>query len=113
MHELTVVQGIMEVLERRRRERGFRKIRGVELVCGPYNCLAEDSLQFWFDVLSSTESTRGARLHVERLRTIFRCSHCRQEWDEHPEIQACPDCRAVVHKIVPDNDIFIRQLEVE
>lgn len=69
MHELSLVEGIIKNIEEQKIKYGFSKVKAVEIICGKYNCLSEDSLQFCFDVAVKTTYMEGARLKIKRTES--------------------------------------------
>ncbi len=61
MHELSVVRGILGIIERERKARGFSRVRSVEVQCGHYSCITEESLRFCFEAAAVEPHLRGPR----------------------------------------------------
>lgn len=67
MHELSIVQGIIGIIEKEWRAHNFSKVESVEVICGEYNCLCESNLQFCFDAVAAFPYMQGARLRIKRI----------------------------------------------
>lgn len=112
MHELSIVQGILEIIERERRARGFARVKAVELQCGHYSCVTEESLRFLFEAAATEPHLEGAALALVRMPAISRCGACGAEFAGEGG-GACPACGAEGAAPLIRTDIFVRSLEVE
>ena len=52
MHELAVTEGILALALETAQRAGARRISGIDLVVGDVSSIVDDSVQFYFDVLS-------------------------------------------------------------
>jgi hydrogenase nickel incorporation protein HypA/HybF len=105
-----LVEGIVKQIESQKKKHSFSRVNSVHLVCGKYNCLSEETLQFCFDAVTRLSYMEGARLKVTRTAGRCRCDACGAEARGE---QPCPSCGS--HEIIPivDDEIYIRALEVE
>ena len=63
MHEWGIVTGLLEVVEGQARKSGARRVRTVNLVVGERSGIVDESLRFYFDLLSA-ETLEIGRAHV-------------------------------------------------
>lgn len=114
MHELSIVQGILEIVERERIARGFKKVRSVELQCGHYSCVSEESLRFLFEAAATGPHLEGAAIELVRMPAMRICGACRAEFPAGVEgPSACPACGAAGAAPLVRTGVFLRSLEVE
>jgi len=114
MHELSVVEGILRIVEIQKRKHRFSRVKLIEIVCGKFNCLSEDNLQFCFDAVTESSSLKGVRLKIVRRGEDYRCAACNAEFGaETAPPSACPACRST--DVIPrmDHAVYVRSLEVE
>lgn len=67
MHELAIIQGIIEQIETEKKKNNFSKVNLIEIVCGKFNCASEDNLQFCLDAFAKGTYIEGAVLKLTRL----------------------------------------------
>ena len=114
MHELSIVEGIIKSVELQKKKHALSKVTLVEIVCGKYNFLAEESLQFYFDVAERPSYMEGARLKVTRCAEKYRCADCNAELGGKEDTHAgCPRCGSMKTSNVIDTSIYIARLEVD
>ena len=114
MHELAIVQGIIDVIERERKARGFARVNSVEVQCGHYSCVSEESLKFCLEVVATDPHMKGAALRLVRMPAMFVCRGCGVEFPgTGPETRVCPSCGAADPEPQVRSEIFVRSLEVD
>lgn len=114
MHELSIVQGIIRIIDDQQKVSSFFKVNSIELVCGKYNCLSEENIQFCYNALAESSCLKGASVQVVRVTQPLYCRDCSHEFsDRDLSREACPLCDS--HDIVQlkENAIFVSKLEVD
>src|SRR5207253_10710589 len=77
MHELSIAQSIVEVVEARAAEYNAVRVKGVRLKIGEASGVVTDSLTFCFEMLASLEPTlAGAQLLIDIVPHRAHCHHC-------------------------------------
>lgn len=114
MHELSIVQGILGIIERERKARGFSRVKSIEVQCGHYSCVSEESLRFCFEAVATGPHLRGAALTLVRMPARFTCARCAAEFDAAGDEPAkCPSCGAADPEPRVKSEILVRSLEVD
>ncbi len=73
MHELAVTQSILDIALK---NAGARKVKQVNLLIGQFASIVDDSVQFYWDIISKETSAEGAVLHFERIPGEMTCQNC-------------------------------------
>ena len=112
MHEVSIVEGILENLNRQRNEHGLSKVMTIEITCGQYNCADEETLQFCYDTAVKGTWLSSARITIRRLAEQYRCRRCGNEFFLEDGQETC-QCGS--SEIVPqlNSDLYLSKLEVE
>jgi len=114
MHELSVAQGIVNSIDKRKRNLSFTRLKRVLVACGKYNCLSESCLQFCFEACEKPAYMEGAKIKLSRVDSLVRCLDCGVETPiEGATVQRCAACGSERTEIAFNHSVFITSLEVE
>jgi len=92
MHELSLTQSLIEIIEEYSRKHHFRKVNSLKLSAGRLSCIDPKSLEFAFEVLSRETPAQGASLEFEILPAVIYCFSCGKEVTVDSCTAQCPLC---------------------
>ena len=95
MHELTATQRILDAALAEGRARGGQPVRAVRLQLGVLSGVTENSIRFYWELLTPGTAAAGARLEVERLPGRVECRGCGRVSDVDDDFPMCPACAGV------------------
>lgn len=110
MHELSVTESILEITLR---HAGQKPVTDIYMVVGQLASIVDDSVSFYWDIISQGTAAQGARLHFRRIPAEFACQDCSQHYPPTQDNLACPACSSTRVKMVHGNEFFIEAIEVE
>ena len=113
MHELSVTESILEIATRHAQAQKARKITDLYLVIGQWSSVVDDSVQFYWDIVSEGTIAGGAKLHFRRVMTELICGDCGQEYQPSSENMACPRCASTKVKVKTGEEFFLEAIDVE
>ncbi len=113
MHELPVTESILEIATRHAAQAGARHITRVHLVIGQLSSLIDDSVQFYWDIISKDTIAEGAQLDFRRIPAQMQCLDCGRVYAPSPDELACPDCGSIQVKIISGEEFFLEAIEVD
>jgi hydrogenase nickel incorporation protein HypA/HybF len=64
MHELPVAENVLEITLRHARQANATRVTDLYLVVGQLSSIIDDSLQFYWDIISKDTIAEGAVLHL-------------------------------------------------
>lgn len=111
MHELAVTQSILEIALRH--ANNASRITKLTLVIGDLSSIVDESVQFYWDIISQGTIAEGARLDFERIRTRFQCSECGQEFEPDGRVFECAHCGSAKVALVAGNEFRLESIEIE
>ena len=110
MHELSLVENILDILDRHRAENGFIRLNSLRLRIGLLAAVDEDALRFAFESASRETPFEGAALEVEKTYPVAHCL-CGEVFRVEDLIYACPSCGAVSARLAGGSELEIIELE--
>ncbi len=113
MHELPVTQGILDVAIKAAQQNHARRITAVHLVIGDLSSIVDDSVQFYFDLLSKGTIAEGASLHIRRVPAQAVCQDCRHSFEARaPLLPVCPACGGARLQVSGGRDFYVDSIDV-
>jgi hydrogenase nickel incorporation protein HypA/HybF len=114
MHELSVTQGVLDVVLNAAQEAGAERILAINLVIGDLSSIVDESVQFYFDFLSRETPAEGATLHFRREPGTVICHTCGHEFAASVPLKAvCPACAGERLRVVGGNQFYVESIEVD
>ncbi|NBD36391.1 MAG: hydrogenase maturation nickel metallochaperone HypA [Chloroflexi bacterium] len=112
MHEMAVTEDIMRIVTEHAAQAGAEQITDIHLVIGDMSSFVDDSIQFYFDLLSPETVAEGATLHFHRVEIRFRCRACGAEFSPDGMDWRCPKCDALGGKVIAGKEFYVESIEV-
>lgn len=113
MHEMSIVAGLVEVLEEKARQAGAMRVTAVKLRIGEMSGVVPELLTSAFEVYQKGTIAEGAALEMEIVPVRPRCRSCGgTSWREE-EGFLCAACGSRDLEIVEGRELILERLEVE
>lgn len=113
MHEMSIAEGIIQVLEEQAVSQQFQRVKILWLEIGPMAAIETDALRFCFDAVSRSTLAAGARLEINEIPGEAWCLGCSQTVAVTQRYDACPKCGSYQLQITQGDEMRIKELEVE
>lgn len=113
MHEMSLAEGILKVMEDVAPREGFSRVRAVRLAVGRLAGIEVESLRFCFDAVVHESIAEGARLYIIDAPGGGWCMDCGKEVEIAALYDACPVCGNYRVQATKGLDMRIIDLEVE
>lgn len=112
MHELPVTEDILRIVTEHAQKANAAHVTRINLVIGELTSFIDDSIQFYFEMLSPGTPAEGATLHFQRIKTRFRCRRCAQEFTPEGRNWTCPACGALGGDVIAGKEFYVESIEV-
>jgi hydrogenase nickel incorporation protein HypA/HybF len=113
MHELAVTESLLEIAIRHARAQKARRITDLHLVIGQWSSIVDDSVQFYWDIISDGTIAKGASLHFRRVPVLLACQDCGKEYSPSSEEFTCPNCGGTHVQVKTGNEFHLEAIDVE
>ena len=112
MHELSLCESVVQILDKSAKEQGFSTVKTVWLEIGALSCVEPEAMRFSFDVVTRGTLAAGAKLVIERVPATARCLSCLQDVSVNEYGDLCPACGSSDLQISGGDQLRVKELEV-
>lgn len=113
MHELSVTEGLLSIINEEARKSGARRVAGINLVIGELACIIDESVQFYFDILSRGTLAEGAVLSFRKVPAEYQCRCCGHLFQKRTREYRCPICGGPSVILDRGREFYIDSIEVD
>lgn len=113
MHELSLCEGVLQLLEDSAGKEGFRRVKKVRLEVGALSGVETESLRLNFTVAAGGTLADGASLEIIEVPGAAWCGDCGCTVPVAQRFDACPLCGNQHMRVTAGTEMRIRELEVE
>jgi hydrogenase nickel incorporation protein HypA/HybF len=113
MHEMSLIESVVALVEDERRKQEFSRVRLVRLAVGVLGHVEPEALRFCFEAVTRGTIADGARLEIEEVLGEGWCSSCRQSVPLGERFAACPICGDSQVRMTAGGELRLSELEVE
>jgi hydrogenase nickel incorporation protein HypA/HybF len=112
MHELSITESILEIALRHAQGSQARRVINLYLVIGQLSSVVDDSVQFYWDIISKDTAAEGAILHFKRLPALLACLDCGREYSPEGDL-TCPACHSARVRVKAGDEFRLEAIDVE
>lgn len=113
MHELSITESILKIVQEKAAQAGASHIIRINLVLGDWSGLVDDCIQFYFDILSEGTPAERALLSFQRVPARFHCRSCETEFSPSEYEWHCPECGSLGGELIAGREFRVESIEVE
>lgn len=113
MHEMSLCEGVLQVIEAQARAQHFVRVRQVRLEVGALACVEPEAMRFSFDAVMRGTLAEGANLEIIAVPGEAWCLSCAKAQPVARRYDECPECGSVLLQVCRGDELRIKDLEVE
>ncbi len=113
MHELSLLEGLVQSLEAEARDRGFSRIRRIRLEVGRLSSVEVEALRFAFEPATEGTLAEGAELEILEVPAKGTCRDCGAEVEVEARFDFCPACGTGFVAVTGGTELRVKDLDVE
>lgn len=112
MHEMSLAENLLALIEEESRKQGFRCVHTVTVAIGVLGPVEPMALQFCFAAVARGTIAHKARLQIETVPANGFCPDCGYTGSVTEWHQDCPRCALANLVVTGGDDFFLTGLEV-
>lgn len=113
MHEMSLCEGILQIMEDQARQQNFARVKAVWLEIGGLSGVEVDAIRFGFDVVMKNSLADGAKLEIIEVPGEAWCMQCAKSVTVNQRFDACPNCGSYQLQVTGGEEMRIKELEVD
>lgn len=113
MHELVIVEGILETVIPEVQKHNVSKILKIRLKIGDLSGVVPRCVHEYFDIAAAGTIAEGAKLEIESIPVRIRCSTCGYDGVLGKVRYLCPSCGGTDFRITQGKEYYIENVEAE
>jgi hydrogenase nickel incorporation protein HypA/HybF len=113
MHEMSLAESILQIVEEAARSRGFGQVKVISLEIGALSGVESEALSFCLDLVLKHSVADGARLELQCLPGRGHCFACGSTVEIGALYDACPNCGSYEVHATGGTQMRVKELLVE
>jgi hydrogenase nickel incorporation protein HypA/HybF len=113
MHELAITESILNIALRHAGQVEAQRVTDLNLVIGRLSSIVDESVQFYWDIMTEGTLCEGSKLHFERIPAKMQCLNCNNEYALDGELTPCPECSSMQVKVISGDQFYLDSIEIE
>lgn len=112
MHEMSLAEGMLQLVEEGARRHAAGAVKAVWLEVGSLAHVEVDALRFCFDAIARGSVAQGARLEIVATPGAAWCLPCGERVALARLGDACPGCGGHQLQVVQGEELRVREIEI-
>lgn len=113
MHELSVMKEIIGTVSKYAKKYPKKRVTKIYLVIGELSSIVDDSMEYYFKLLTNKSSIKNAKLSITRTQAIAVCHTCNAKTSVSiPLSGCCPKCGKDTIRIEGGLEFYIDSIEL-
>jgi hydrogenase nickel incorporation protein HypA/HybF len=113
MHEMSLCEGVVQLIEDQARTQNFNRVKTVWLEIGELAGVEIEAMRFSFSAVARDTVAEGSKLEIIDVPGRARCPACAHDIQVSARFDACPDCGHYPLEILAGEEMRIKELEVQ
>jgi hydrogenase nickel incorporation protein HypA/HybF len=112
MHEMSLAEGVLQLIEDAARAQSFTQVNTVRLEIGELSGVEPEAMRFCFDAVTRNSVAQGAQLEIIALPGVGWCMACAQSVPMKEVFGECPRCGGYQMQVTGGTEMRVKDLEV-
>lgn len=108
MHELSIITGVTQIVQKEASKQPNRKVRSVELDIGTLAGIELAALEFAWQSVQKNGQLQGAELIIHSIQAVAKCLDCNFEFETRNLFETCPNCGEKFTAVVKGKELKVK-----
>ncbi len=113
MHEMSLAEGVLQVIEDYAEKEGYSRVKTVWLEIGRLSGVEVEAMRFCFDAVTRGSLAEGAALEIVETEGQGWCLVCGKTVPLAARYEPCPECGDFQVQVAGGTEMRVKELEVE
>jgi hydrogenase nickel incorporation protein HypA/HybF len=110
MHEMSIAESVLGIVEESARREGFRRVKEVRLEIGRLAAVETEALRFCFDAVVRGSVAEGAALEIDETPGTAWCFGCTETVTVVARGDLCPRCGSAQLQVSGGTQMRVKDL---
>jgi hydrogenase nickel incorporation protein HypA/HybF len=113
MHEMSLCEGVIQIIETQAVEQHYQRVKKVWLEIGALAGVEIEALRFCYEAVCRDSIAEGSALEIIQVSGQAWCMQCASNVDVAERYSACPHCGSYQLQVTGGDEMKVKELEVE
>ncbi len=113
MHEMSLAEGILQLVEETAQREKAQRVKLVLLEIGRLSTVEPEALRFCFDAVTRGSMVQGATLEIVSVAGVGWCMECAQSVPMEEQFCACPQCGGFQLQATGGTEMRVKEIEID
>jgi hydrogenase nickel incorporation protein HypA/HybF len=110
MHEASLVEALIEVIETEAANAGMVRVTGLKLRVGAMRMVVPEMMQTAFEIMSKGSVAEGARMQIEEVPLLAHCTNCNRDVEVDGHVFLCTLCGTALSEILSGQELDLMEI---
>ncbi|HBF89002.1 MAG TPA: hydrogenase maturation nickel metallochaperone HypA [Bacteroidales bacterium] len=112
MHELSIAQSIVEIVEEEAKKQNATSVNKLILEIGTMSGIVVEALEFAMEEVIKNTCLSNAKIDIEEIKAIAVCEMCQTEFETFDLYSPCPKCNHLYSNIIKGKELRIKSIVI-
>ena len=113
MHEMSIAQGLLDIIIQESEQHQVSRVVSISLKVGELSAVEPESLKFCFELITEGTLAEGAKLEIERVPIGCHCRDCGHHFTVKNLLFSCPKCQSHAAEMLSGRELSLESFEAE
>jgi hydrogenase nickel incorporation protein HypA/HybF len=104
---------VLEIASRHAQQAQAARVTDIYLVIGRLSSIVDDSIEFYWNIITKNTICEDAKLHFKRLPAELICLDCDFTYQLTDELTSCPDCGSARVRVLSGDEFQLESIEIQ